>query len=269
MLGKLCAAELRALWRRALVLLAVMVVAGLGGMMAATAANIATAGSDPFGVVSMTVSSLVMLTLFLSFIVWASLVAMFVLLVVRFYRTLFTDQGYLTLTLPVRSSQLILAKFLVAYGIMLVFVFVALGLGWGVVSSGISGSGPSFAELLSLCSGLYGFVHEWNAVSAVVGALTLIVGAAYQLALAFVSFSLAAWWARRHKVAAAVGLFIGIGWAVSLVFSIGGFAYAFTGVVGTAIASTISLLQLATNACLTVAFLVLAAYLVNKKIDLS
>ena len=60
-----------------------------------------------------------------------------------------------------------------------------------------------------------------------------LVSAAYTVGLAFLSLTLGAWWARRHKVAAAVALYVGIGWVISLLFSIVG-VLAMMGDTGTA-----------------------------------
>lgn len=269
MLGTLCAYEFKGLWKKAALLLAIMVVAGVGGMGTVAAAQRAselTYWGDFFAGPE---ASLVMLSLFLAFVVWASLVAMFVLIVLRFYRTMFTDEGYLTLTLPVRSGSLVAAKYLVALIVMLVFALVALALVGGMATVAAEGDPDVFVGMLSMMSGMFGIVHDFNAVAAVVGLVNVVIGTAYQLALAFVSLALGAWWARRHKVAAAVGLFLGIGWLVSLAFSMGSFATAFGGMQGMAFAASLSLMQMAMNAVVAVGAVFLAAYVVKNKIDLS
>lgn len=269
MLGTLCAHEFKGLWKKAVLLLAVMVTAGLGGMGTVAAAQRAselTYWGDFFAGPE---ASLVMLSLFLGFVVWASLVAMFVLIVLRFYRTMFTDEGYLTLTLPVRAGSLVAAKYLVALVIMEVFALTALVLVGGMMTVSAEGDPEVFVSMLSMMSGMFGIVHDFGAVAAVVGLVNVLIGTAYQLALAFVSLALGAWWARRHKVAAAVGLFLGIGWLVSLVFSMGTFAAAVGGMQGLAFAASLSLVQMALNAVVAVGAVFLTAYLVKNKIDLS
>lgn len=269
MLGTLCVHEIKGLWKKAVLLLAVMIAAGLGGMGASIAAQQAselTYWGDFFAGPE---ASLVMLSLFLAFVVWASLVAMFLLIVMRFYRTMFTDEGYLTLTLPVRAGQLVAAKYLVALAIMVVFSLVAVGLAGGMMMVSAEGDPDVFIAILSLMSGMFGVVHDFNAVAAVVGLVNVLIGAAYQLALAFMALALGAWWARRHKVAAAVGLFLGIGWLVSLVFSMGSFAAVFGGADGMAFAASLSLMQMVVNAALAVGAVLLTAFVVKNKIDLS
>ncbi len=132
MLGKLMAYELRALWKPAAVMLAVMVVAGAAGIgcLGATQmlGEVARSGS---GAVAAPMSgnatvALFMAALFCGFLVWAAAAALYVFVAMRFYRTMFTDEGYLTLTLPVRAGTLIMAKFWVAYLLLVAFSLVAL-----------------------------------------------------------------------------------------------------------------------------------------------
>ncbi|MEE0706638.1 MAG: hypothetical protein UCH28_09695 [Adlercreutzia sp.] len=269
MLGKLCAHEFKGLWKKAVLLLAIMVAAGVAGVGTVAAANVAVDTTYLSDFFSGPVASLFMLSFFLAFVVWASLVAMFVFIVMRFYRSLFTDEGYLTLTLPVSAGSIVAAKYLVGLVIMVVFSLVALGLVSAMTMAGTEGDPEMLTIMFSMMSGMFGIVHEFNAVSAAVGLVNVLIGAAYQLALAFVSFTLGAWWARRHKVAASVGLFFGIGWLVSLVFSMGTFATAFGGMQGMAFAASLSLVQMVCNAALAVGAVVLAAFVLKNKVDLS
>ena len=83
-------------------------------------------------------------------------------------------------------------------------------------------------------------------------------------------FLLYAWWARRHKVAAAVALYMGIGWVISLLFSIVG-VLAMLGDTGTAsfMLGTVSVMQTVVNLAVAAGGVALSAYLVRAKVDLS
>ena len=63
---------------------------------------------------------------------------------------------------------------------------------------------------------------DGDVASALGGIVNTLVTCAYALGLAFCSLTLGSWWARRHKVAAAVGVYLAVGWAIALVFSIAG-----------------------------------------------
>ena len=112
MLGKLFAQEMRALWKPAAIMLAVMVVAGVVGIgcieatdAVSRAAGFASRYVNEASAASNLTVVFVMAALFCGFLVWASLVAVYVFIAMRFYRTMFTDEGYLTLTLPLRARH--------------------------------------------------------------------------------------------------------------------------------------------------------------------
>ena len=116
MLGKLFAQEMRALVKPAAIMLAIMVVAGVVGIgcieatdAVSRAAGFASRYVNEASAASNLTVVLVMAALFCAFLVWASLVAVYVFIAMRFYRTMFTDEGYLTLTLPVRTGALVTA----------------------------------------------------------------------------------------------------------------------------------------------------------------
>lgn len=274
MLGKLMAYELRALWKPAVVMLAVMVVAGAAGIgcLGATQmlSEVARSGS---GAVAAPMSgnatvALFMAALFCGFLVWAAAAALYVFVAMRFYRTMFTDEGYLTLTLPVRAGTLIMAKFWVAYLLLAAFSLVAL-LMYALMVLAISGEAGAVAGVLSIMGGWGAFVADGDVASVLGGIVNTLVTCAYALGLAFCSLTLGAWWARRHKVAAAVGVYLAAGWAIALVFSIAGVVAMAGSVAYWDVALTVvSLAQTLANIGVAVGGLALAAHLVRTKVDL-
>lgn len=274
MLGKLMAYELRALWKPAAVMLAVMVVAGAAGIgcLGATQvlSEVARSGS---GAVAAPMSgnatvALFMAALFCGFLVWAAAAALYVFVAMRFYRTMFTDEGYLTLTLPVRAGTLIMAKFWVAYLLLAAFSLVAL-LMYALMVLAISGDTAAVAGVLSIMGGWGAFVADGDVASVLGGIVNTLVTCAYALGLAFCSLTLGAWWARRHKVAAAVGVYLAVGWAIALVFSIAGVVAMAGSVAYWDVALTVvSLAQTLANIGVAVGGLALAAHLVRTKVDL-
>lgn len=275
MLGKLMAYELRALWKPAVVMLAVMVVAGAAGIgcLGATQmlSEVARSGS---GAVAAPMSgnatvALFMAALFCGFLVGAAVAAFYVFVAMRFYRTMFTDEGYLTLTLPVRAGTLIMAKFWVAYLLLAAFSLVAL-LMYALMVLAISGDTAAVAGVLSIMGGWGAFVADGDVASVLGGIVNTLVTCAYALGLAFCSLTLGAWWARRHKVAAAVGVYLAVGWAIALVFSIAGVLAMAGDVVSWNVALTVvSLVQTLANIGVAAGGLALSAHLLRTKVDLS
>lgn len=275
MLGKLMAYELRALWKPAAVMLAVMVVAGAAGIgcLGATQmlGEVARSGS---GAVAAPMSgnatvALFMAALFCGFLVGAAVAAFYVFVAMRFYRTLFTDEGYLTLTLPVRAGTLVMAKFWVAYLLLVALALGALLMYTLMVLAVSGGDVDAVAGMLSIMGGWGAFVADGDVASALGGIVNTLVTCAYALGLAFCSLTLGAWWARRHKVAAAVGVYLAAGWAIALVFSIAGVVVMAGSVAYWDVALTVvSLAQTLANIGVAVGGLALAAHLVRTKVDL-
>ena len=208
--------------------------------------------------------------LFCGFLVGAAVAAFYVFVSMRFYRTLFTDEGYLTLTLPVRSSTLVMAKFWVAYLLLVSFALAALLMYTLMVLAVSGGDVDAVAGMLSIMGGWGAFVADGDLASALGGIVNTLVTCAYALGLAFCSLTLGAWWARRHKVAAAVGVYLAVGWVISLVFSIAGVLVMFGDVVSWDIALTaVSVAQTLTNVAVAVGGVALSARLLRTKVDLS
>ena len=272
MLGKLFAQEMRALVKPAAIMLAIMVVAGVVGIgcieatdAVSRAAGFASRYVNEASAASNLTVVLVMAALFCAFLVWASLVAVYVFIAMRFYRTMFTDEGYLTLTLPVRTGALVTAKFCAAFLLAAVFTLAACALASLAVLAISDGDGDMVSVVLSLLGGWSALTGSGGVASSVIGVANALVSAAYTVGLAFLSLTLGAWWARRHKVAAAVALYV-----ISLLFSIVG-VLAMMGDTGTAsfMLGTVSVMQTVVNLAVAAGGVALSAYLVRAKVDLS
>ena len=82
-------------------------------------------------------TSILAITMFLGFLLLcASILTMMVLIVVNFYKTLITDEGYLTFTLPVSPTKLLLSKVLngIIWNTIMLVIF-GLGLALIIVPS--------------------------------------------------------------------------------------------------------------------------------------
>ena len=217
MLGKLMTYELRALWKPAAIMLAIMVVAGiagtacLGATRAISEVSWGTYGSLAAPTAGNATVVLFMGALFCAFLVWAAVVAFYVFSSMRFYRTLFTDEGYLALTLPVPTGTLVMAKFWVSYLALAAFALMAL-LAYTLMALAVSGGDiDAVTGVASMMGGWFAFAADGDGASALLGCGNMLVTCAYALSLAYGSLTLGAWWARRHKVAAAVGVYLGVG----------------------------------------------------------
>ena len=175
MLGKLFAQEMRALVKPAAIMLAIMVVAGVVGIgcieatdAVSRAAGFASRYVNEASAASNLTVVLVMAALFCAFLVWASLVAVYVFIAMRFYRTMFTDEGYLTLTLPVRTGALVTAKFCAAFLLAAVFTLAACALASLAVLAISDGDGDMVSVVLSLLGGWSALTGSGGVASSVI-----------------------------------------------------------------------------------------------------
>ena len=79
-------------------------------------------------------------------IVFAAVVGTMVYLIVRYYKSMYTDEGYLTHTLPVQTHTIMLGKMIVAVCWMMIDVIAVVLSAWSIISRGI---GIRFAEVWS------------------------------------------------------------------------------------------------------------------------
>ena len=276
MLGKLIAYEFRGVWKPALIILIIMAVAGVAGSMSlATVDTLTDNYSYSFSDVTTDLSIvLTLFTLFTGFIVWAGVVGLFIVAVVRFYRTMFTDEGYLTLTLPVSTAALVMAKYLVGFVIMAAGTALAIILYSMMLAPLTSDYGLSASTtILAMLSGSFGFFDDQAPAAVAAGAVNAIVGIGYQLGLAYLALTMGAWLAKRHKVAAAVGIYLGISWLLSLVFSVAN-VLALVGIgdygweTVTMTTGAVSVAQMVCYAVMAAACVALSVFLVRRKVDL-
>ncbi|WP_080797607.1 ABC-2 transporter permease [Arabiibacter massiliensis] len=127
----------------------------------------------------------------------------------RFYRNLFTDEGYLTFTLPVTANQIVLSKTL-SGALWLLIDFLVVGVCITAVMFGMD----AFSSMLSQSYSFGGGPQLPSAGEWANFANTCLQAIAWMLA-AYAALCVGSA-AARHKVAAAVGAFLLIGMAVGI-----------------------------------------------------
>ncbi len=277
MLGKLFKYDMKALSR---VLLPLHVgVVGLGLLacvcgFAGYSLNEAAADSG----VTMAGALLALVVMFDMLGIFAATIATIAVIIHRYYKNLFTDEGYLTLTLPATANQIVLSKVLSGLLCLLVdmlVVFASATIAFmaaaGFVGAGVDDALP-FWMLSAFGGGLSGYGSEW--LSALLGAFGAVLQVVMTLLLAYASFALGAVLAERHKVAAGIGLYLAVSWAIGLV---GTFWVAFAssgvhgaGACGSSIAAMATTgLAWAGSACVAAGCYALCVHLIERRVDLS
>ena len=150
-------------------------------------------------------------------------VAALFLYIGRFYKSHFTDEGYLTFTLPVNTHQNLLSCMAnSAIGMVIIFFIICVSLGvWLMIGfGGIPDFYPTVWEKLP---------ELWEVVMRVCGQmpwkyvmmflLNTLAGFVCELVLLMLSVTIGSIIARKHKILAAVGVYYGMNVVISMVSS--------------------------------------------------
>ena len=145
-------------------------------------------------------------------------------LVYRFYKRCFTDEGYLTFTLPVTTHQILLSSFLnTIIGELIMLVAVCLSVGIAVLL--FLAAFPENLIWADVSVGLKeAFSQMWASLAEHIDVLasmtvTGIIGALSELIVLMLAVTIGALIAKKHKILAAVGVYYGIGIVQSFVFT--------------------------------------------------
>ena len=225
MLGKLLKYDVKALSR---VLVPVHIAALAVGLGAAACFFGADTIDSSFGGWSSSsgyaASILVMLAMtgaFCLFALFMASAATLFTIVHRFYKNLFTDEGYLTLTLPVTANQHIASKVIAALIWLLVDAVVVGACAYlaSIAAMGFSGDFDDTIPYYMLMSS-YGFSSIESFASFALSVATASLQVLTMVLTAYAAFALGSALAAKHKVAAGIGLFFALSWAAGLVHSI-------------------------------------------------
>lgn len=151
-------------------------------------------------------------------------VAALFLFIGRFYKSRFTDEGYLTFTLPVNTHQNLLSGMVnSAIGMVIVFFVICAALGlWLMIGfSGIEGFYSKlwevlpelWEEFLRVCGQM-----PWKYVGLFL--LNVLTGSVCELVVLMLSVTIGSIIAKKHKILMAVGVYYAIHVALSMVTSI-------------------------------------------------
>lgn len=168
-----------------------------------------------------------MMLFFMVLALFAYLFAVQLVLLVRFYKSRFTDEGYLTFTLPVTTTQSYLAALsniliwnVISGAVMaitsLFLVFLGLSEIAGAVGSQVT---VDFGILFGEVSSIAGYA-EYQLLSLINTLVTFVS----QPVIIMACITLGAVLAKKHKMLAAIGIYYGVSMAVGMVTSVGNMA---------------------------------------------
>lgn len=180
-------------------------------------------------------SFLVLLLFPLGMLVFASFVSLVIyvvavsyVLLFRFYKNKFTDEGYLTFTLPVNSHQIFLSSALnmliwwVISIVLMVILFACMIL-FGTATDGLVN--------MDMIRSFKNMEYVWEALGeifgqilgdsyGVLGLVTVVVTPVYSVVLWMTCITLGAVVAKKHKILAAIGISYGANIVLNIVSSV-------------------------------------------------
>lgn len=206
-----------------IICLGVAVVAALA-LKAMIVSDAGAPYTDGYAVLMLIATPLLIMS-FLAISVYA--VASLLILYVRFFKNKFTDEGYLTFTLPTNVHTIYLSSLvniIIWEIISLLTVFVSLAI---IILFGTSPDKFLNTDIFHLDFGEFGLFLEmafvdvtWNAMDTVQLILQYIISVISSLILATTCITIGATVAKKHKALAAIGIYFGLNYVVSGITSV-------------------------------------------------
>ena len=154
----------------------------------------------------------------------AFLIATQILIYVRFYKHLFSDEGYLTFTLPVKRATLYISKTVnaVIWSILsgIVFIVAVLIMLFFATSSVYGNFFGVFAEIGSIFRDAHLGEILGVAIVIVDGILFALAATWFGVSLTQFCITVGATIARKHKILAAIGIYYAVNTVVGLITNI-------------------------------------------------
>ena len=174
---------------------------------------------------------LLMLGVFVSIIAMSVYgVGTVVLLMVRFYKNFFTDEGYLTFTLPVKRSTLFNSKLLTSFIyntataiVLVVSATVMMGIAPGIGDSATA-LGGVIESIKSTFEWIKPFMDKqvvlWVVLYSIAAILYVLVMFVHETLLIFCAVTFGSLIAKKHKIIASVGVYYAVETILQIFWSI-------------------------------------------------
>ncbi len=188
-------------------------VAVLGGFVLR---GIVTTAIEDFQGAIMAGRGMLLILVLLSLVAYSG--AVYIIQLVRFYKSRFTDEGYLTFTLPVNAHQIfgaslvnlliwtLISGLVLSLCIFILYLFATVGVEYPI----------NIWELLSEIESELEYPAGYNLVSV----LSTVCSSIFSLVMPLTCLTVGASIARKHKILAAFGIYYGISMAIGFVESV-------------------------------------------------
>lgn len=215
MTGKLMKYEIKSSGKLMLMIWAALIIASILFSLSINVLGNTTAAYDTngYGILVGIIGTVTGLLYFAMFI--ALIVATMLVIILRFYKGLLGDEGYLMHTLPVKPWQLITSKGIVAAGIE--FASIIVGFISIMVIAGVT-SVEVIPEFFDFMGDVWDADHRYMLIMAELLILIIlsVLKSIYQVYAALAIGQLA----NKHRILLAIGAYIGISIAVTVLFMV-------------------------------------------------
>ena len=156
-----------------------------------------------------------------------------ILIMYRYYTHLFTDEGYLTFTLPVKTSSILNSKLINAliwsvYTVLVVFFCIFLYVIFGTAEEGLINS-KIFTEIKNALVLLTQTYSAWVILKYIVEIVVIfIISLLYGVLSIYLALTIGSIIAKKHKILAAIGIYYGLNTVMSIFVMIVNFIFTFT-----------------------------------------
>ena len=204
-------------------------------------------------------------------------VAALFLLIGRFYKSRFTDEGYLTFTLPVNTHQNLLASMAnTAIGMVIIFFVICAALAvWMLIGfSAIPGFYERVREVLpevwaEICREIGKAENSDIFGGIALFLVNVLTGGACELVTLMLSVTIGSIIAKKHKILAAVGVYYGINVLISMTCSATLAVQAFSSSEGAQMVFRVFTSSAVMTAGVAIAGYFLMYWLVDRKLNLN
>lgn len=225
MLGKLLKHEWKAVWKIPVLLIGILLAAAV---MAGFTFHLPIWDSEWVG---LPLSGVMMIITFYVAIIGVSL-GITIYFAVRYYKNMFTDEGYLTNTLPVSSHQLLLSKVITMFSwdiisIIAIAASVAIFMGMIILAFMEPGDGKTivdgFWELFDMSIWDSPYMQEFEGFC--VSMIVMVLASAFSNTMTIIASVTIGQMVRRHRILGAFGAYFAIGTVMQIISTVILFPY--------------------------------------------
>jgi len=166
----------------------------------------------------------ILISVIMGIAIFAALFLVAFIIFQRFYKSFMSDEGYLTFTLPVSTSQLLFSKLITAMlwtiiSSVVIFICVNILILFGTESHGIINTEAysEFSKMIHEAFATFGGRLIWPMIEFV---LFMLVGTACSILHVYLALIIGGVVSQKHKILAGIGFYFVINIAVSIISTI-------------------------------------------------